>query len=65
MVGPNVRFELAFHTVAQADRAARRPGVERTGDREVTIDRASYLDAVQEAWATLEWTAGEQPKWLE
>ena len=63
--GPNVRFELAFHTVAQADRAARRPGVERTGDREVTIDRASYLDAVQEAWATLEWTAGEQPKWLE
>jgi D-amino peptidase len=63
VAGP-VEFVLAFHQVAQADRAARRPGVERTGEREVALRRATYLDAVRDAWQTAEWTAGEQPEWL-
>jgi D-amino peptidase len=59
-----VEIVLAFHQNAQADRAGKRPGVERTGDREVTLRRATYLEAVREAWATAEWTAGENPEWL-
>ena len=47
-----------------ADRAAKRPGVERTGDREIALRRATYLEAVRDAWQTAEWTAGEQPEWL-
>jgi D-amino peptidase len=61
--GP-VDFTLAFHQVAQADRASKRPGIERVGDREITIRRETYLDAVREAWQTAEWTAGENPEWL-
>jgi D-amino peptidase len=63
VAGP-VEFAIAFHQVAQADRAAKRPGVERTGDREVTLRRATYLEAVRDAWQTAEWTAGEHPEWL-
>lgn len=61
--GP-VDFAIAFHQVAQADRATKRPGVERTGDREVSLRRATYLEAVRDAWQTAEWTAGEHPEWL-
>jgi D-amino peptidase len=61
--GP-VEFRIAFHQVAQADRAAKRPGVERAGDREVSFTRPTYLEAVREAWQTAEWTAGEHPEWL-
>ena len=63
VAGP-VELVIAFHQVAQADRASKRPGVERTGDREITLRRATYLDAVREAWQTAEWTAGEHPEWL-
>lgn len=63
VAGP-VDFTIAFHQVAQADRAAKRPGVERTADREVSLRRGTYLEAVREAWQTAEWTAGEHPEWL-
>ena len=61
--GP-VDFAIEFHQRAQADRAAKRPGVERTGDREITLRHATYLEAVRDAWQTAEWTAGENPEWL-
>ena len=61
--GP-VEFVVAFHQVAQADRAAKRPGVERTAPREITLRRATYLEAVRDAWQTCEWTASENPEWL-
>jgi D-amino peptidase len=61
--GP-VELVIAFHQVAQADRASKRPGVERTGEREITLRRATYLEAVKDAWQTAEWTAGENPEWL-
>jgi D-amino peptidase len=63
VAGP-VAFAVAFHTVAQADRAARSGTAERTGDREVTIRCGTYLDAVTEAWRLVEWTASENPEWL-
>lgn len=63
VAGP-VEFVIAFHQVAQADRAAKRPGVERSGDREIVLRRATYLEAVRDAWQTAEWTAGENPEWL-
>lgn len=63
VAGP-VELVLAFHQTAQADRAGKRPSVERTAEREVTIRRATYLDAIRDAWQTAEWTAGENPEWL-
>lgn len=61
--GP-VEFAIVFHQVAQADRAAKRPGVERAGDREVRFSGPDYLTAVKDAWQVLEWTASENPEWL-
>lgn len=63
VAGP-VEFALVFHQTAQADRATKRPGVERTGDREVRFSRADYLAAVAEAWQVCEWTVSENPEWL-
>jgi D-amino peptidase len=63
VAGP-VEFVIAFHQFAQAERAAKRPGVERSGEREIVIRRATYLEAVKEAWQTAEWTAQEHPEWL-
>ena len=63
VAGP-VEFVIAFHQVAQADRAAKRPGVERTGEREIAVRRATYLEAIKDAWQTAEWTATENPEWL-
>ncbi|MCG3133246.1 MAG: D-aminopeptidase [Planctomycetes bacterium] len=62
--GP-VDFAIVFHTVAQAERAARRGTSERTGDREITLRRPDYLAAVREAWQVVEWTASENPEWLQ
>ncbi len=61
--GP-VDVAIAFHRVELADRAAKRPGAERTGPRELTLRAPSFLDAAREAWALIEWTAGEHPEWL-
>ena len=61
--GP-VEFAVSFHRSEMADRALKRPGVERTGRREVSFSRAAFIDAAREAWALIEWTAGEQPEWL-
>jgi D-amino peptidase len=62
--GP-VEFAIVFHQVAQADRAAKRPGVERSGDREVRFTRPEYVAAVREAWQVCEWTVSENPEWLQ
>lgn len=63
VAGP-AEFAIVFHQVAQADRAAKRPDVERSGDREVRFSRPDYLDAVRLAWQVCEWTASENPEWL-
>jgi D-amino peptidase len=57
-------FAIVFHQVAQADRAAKRPGVERVNDREVRFARPDYITAVREAWQVCEWTVSENPEWL-
>lgn len=61
--GP-AEFAVVFHQVAQADRCAKHPAVERTGDREVRFRRDEYLDAVKLAWQVCEWTVSENPEWL-
>ena len=61
--GP-VEFVIEFHQRAQADRAAQRQSCERSGEREITIRRGTYLEAVREAWQVVEWTASENPEWL-
>lgn len=63
-VATPTEFAIAFHTAAQAERAAKRGTSERTGDREVVIRRPDYLSAVREAWQVVEWTASENPEWL-
>jgi D-amino peptidase len=61
--GP-VEVAVSFHRTDMADRAAKRPGAERTGRAELTFTRATFTDAARETWALLEWTAGDQPEWL-
>ena len=63
-VAGEVEFAFVFHQVAQADRAAKHPSAERTGDREVRFRRPDYISAVREAWALCEWTVSENPEWL-
>jgi D-amino peptidase len=64
VVASPVEFAIVFHQQAQADRAARRAGTFRSGEREVVIRRNTYLEAVREAWQVVEWTASENPEWL-
>lgn len=61
--GP-VAFAVEFHRREMADKAGKRPGSERTGDREVTVHAQTYLEAVADGWALLEWTANQLPEWL-
>lgn len=61
--GP-VEVAVSFHRTDTADRAAKRPGAERTGRDEVSFTRETFLDAARETWALLEWTAGDHPEWL-
>lgn len=61
--GP-VEVAVSFHRTDMADRAAKRPGAERTGPHQLTFSRPTFTDAARETWALLEWTAGEQPEWL-
>lgn len=61
--GP-VEVALSFHRADMADRALKRPGSERTGRNQVAFARPTFLDAAREAWAVLEWVAGENPEWL-
>jgi len=61
--GP-VEVALSFHRTDMADRAAKRPGAERTARDQLTFSRPTFVEAAREAWALLEWTAGDQPEWL-
>ena len=61
--GP-VQVAVTFHRTEQADRAASRGGVERADPRTVSFSRPRFIDAAREAWAVIEWTAGEHPEWL-
>ncbi len=61
--GP-IDLAVSFHRSEMADRAMKRPGVERVGRTQVSFSRPVFLDAAREAWALIEWTAGEQPEWL-
>lgn len=64
-VDPPVEFTIEFHERARADKAAKREGIERSGERAVTVLRPSYLEAVREAWQVVEWTANDLPEWLQ
>ncbi len=59
-----VVIEIGFHTVAMAERALKRPLVERVGPRSVAFSRADYLEAVQEAWRVIESVVAEDPEFL-
>lgn len=61
--GP-VDFAIVTHTRALAERAALVEGVERTGDREVTVHRPNYREAVIGAWKAVEGATLEMPEWL-
>ncbi len=61
--GP-VEVAVQFHRTEMADRGGKRPGAERTGSHELSFTRQTYMDAVRESWALIEWTAGDHPEWL-
>lgn len=63
VAGP-VDFTIAMHTRAHAERAAQVEGVERTADREVTVHRPTYREAVEAAWKAVEGATTEMPEWL-
>ncbi len=60
-----VEFAIVFHRREMAAKAAKHEGVERSGEREITIHTDTYLAAVERAWAVIEWTANELPEWLQ
>jgi D-amino peptidase len=55
---------IGFHDVRMADRAMKRPMLERTGPRAVAFSRSDFLDAAAEAWRVLEAVAAEDPEFL-
>ncbi len=59
-----VVFEIAFHDVRMADRAMKRPGLERVGPRSVAFSRKTFPEAAVEAWRALEWVASEDAEFL-
>lgn len=61
--GP-VDFRIVFHRRDAAENAAQRAGVERTGEREVSVRADTYLPAMRAAWKTIEWAAHQLPEWL-
>ena len=61
--GP-IDIAVSFHRSEMADRALKRPGIERVGRAQVAFQRTTFLEAAREAWALIEWTAGDQPEWL-
>jgi len=60
-----VEFAIVFHRREMAEKAAKHAGVERTGEREITFHADTYRDAVERAWAVVEWTANVLPEWLQ
>lgn len=59
-----VVVSVGFHDVRMADRAMKRPLLERTGPRSVAFSRPDFLDAAAEAWRVLEMTMAEDPEFL-
>jgi D-amino peptidase len=55
---------VGFHDVRMADRAMKRPQLERTGPRGIAFSRPDFLEAAAEAWRVLEAVAAEDPEWL-
>ena len=59
-----VVVSVGFHDVRMADRALKRPLLERTGPRSVAFSRPDFLEAAAEAWRILEAVAAEDPEFL-
>ena len=59
-----VVVSIGFHDVRMADRAMKRPLLERAGPRSVAFSRPDFLDAVTEAWRILEMVVAEGPELL-
>jgi len=59
-----VVVSVGFHDVRMADRAMKRPLLERTGPRSVAFSRPDMLDAAAEAWRILEMVIAEDPEFL-
>lgn len=56
-----VDMRLQFHQWQMTERAAKWERVERTGDREVRMLEATYLEAVKRAWQVVEFVLAEEP----
>lgn len=59
-----VVVEIGFHDVRMADRALKRPLLERVGPRSVAFSRSDYLQAAAEAWRVLESAASVDAEFL-
>jgi len=59
-----VVVSIGFHDVRMADRAMKRPLLERTGPRRVAFSRSDFHDAAAEAWRVLEMVVAEDPEFL-
>jgi len=55
---------IGFHDVRMADRAMKRPMLERTGPRSIAFSRSDFLEAAAEAWRVLEGVVAEDPEFL-
>jgi D-amino peptidase len=59
-----VVVSVGFHDVRMADRAMKRPLLERTGPRTVAFSRPDFAAAAAEAWRLLEGTVAEDAEFL-
>jgi D-amino peptidase len=59
-----VVVEIGFHDLRMADRACKRPLLERVGPRAVAFSRPDYSAAAAEAWRVLESVAAEDAEFL-
>lgn len=55
---------VGFHDVRMADRAMKRPLLDRMGPRSVAFSRPDFLEAAAEAWRLLEGVAAEDAEFL-
>jgi len=64
LVGTPVVVTLGFHDVRMADRAMKRPLLERTGPRRIAFSRPDVPAALVEAWRVLEAVVAEHAEFL-
>jgi D-amino peptidase len=64
LVKTPVVVTVGFHDVRMADRAMKRPLLERTGPRSIAFSRPDFLEAAAEAWRILEGVAAEDAEFL-